>query len=391
MKTKIFTGIIIILLAFCRSSFPADDSPDLVRVAVVVNADKLKLSLRCPYRILALKSSEVLHTGSWLWTAEVIPTEAGIKIGRREFQTNGIRFQPQKDALIHLNGRKFRGVIDIVLRPNKKLQVINRLGVEEYLQGVLYHEAVRGSPIEALKAQAITARTYALYQAKENSAKDYDLTAGAYSQVYGGRSSEKRRATKAVKLTKNKALTCKDKIFPAFYHSTCAGHTENAACLWKIKLPPLEGRECRFCRKSPHTHWTKRMSLLEIEEALREAGINTGTIKTLEVADRDISGRVSEIKITCAAGEVKIDGNRFRLALGPNQIKSANFDWQIKKDKVYFQGKGWGHGVGMCQWGAFFMSRSGFTAEQILGYYYPESKIKDVQEIRDARGKPAAY
>ena len=390
-KASIFLGLAfsVLGLIFILSVNSSEaGSEKIVRVAVITDASLIKLTVRSPYQILALNTNEVLYEGRRFWRAkEVVPTEGGIKIGKEEFKIYGVRVQPSKSPAIYLNGRKFRGTIDIIRQPNKKLLAINHLDVDEYVSGVLYHEVAPWWPMEALRAQAIVARTFALYQAKVNAHKDYDLVSTAFSQVYGGRTSERGRTSKAVRLTKNKVLTYKNKLFPTFYHATCAGHTENAANLWKINILPLQGRECQFCQRSPHFKWKKKLSLKDIEEALEKANFKVGLIKSIEIVDRDISGRITELEIASTRGRIKVGANRFRLAVGPNLIRSTNFTVEIKKRTAYFEGYGWGHGVGMCQWGAFFMSRERFNAEQILGYYYPESKIKEIEEITNARGE----
>jgi stage II sporulation protein D len=371
---------IALTLFFLTFTCPVNSGQGLnkvVRVAVVSDAAKIKLNIRSSYRILALNTNQQLYKGRRLWQADIIPTESGIRIGKLDFKIYGIRIQPSKSPSIYLNGRKFRGAVDIVRQADKKLLAVNHLNVEEYIAGVLYHEVSPRWPMEALKAQAIAARSYALYQAGLNSQKDYDLVSTVYSQVYGGKTSEKGRTNKAVRLTKNKILSYNDKIFPTFYHATCAGHTENASSLWNIDIAPLRGRECRFCQRSPHSNWKKKVSLQHIKESLKKKGFKTGVIKAIRIVDRDISGRVTDLEISSSDGEIKLNANRFRLAVGSNLIRSTNFDVEIKKGSAYFEGTGWGHGVGMCQWGAFFMSRKKFTAEQILGYYYPESKIED--------------
>jgi len=382
-KALIFLGLVLIVLGLIFIGLPPNVGAEperIVRVAVLTDTPQIKLTIRCPYQVLALNTNEQLHQGRRLWHAKVLPAESGIKIGNLNFKIYGIRIQPSRSPAIYLNGRKFRGAIDIVRQPNKKLLAINRLDVEEYIQGVLYHEVAPWWPMEALKVQAIVSRTFALYQAKVNAHKDYDLESSAYSQVYGGRTSERGRTSKAVRLTRGKILTYKNKLFPTFYHATCAGHTEKAGNLWNINLPPLRGRECQFCQRSPHFRWKKKVSLQNIEEALEKADFKVGLIESIKIVDRDVSGRITDLEITSTRGRIKLSANRFRLAAGPNIIKSTNFNLQIKKRQAYFEGYGWGHGVGMCQWGAFFMARKGFNAEQILGYYYPESKIKDVSE-----------
>lgn len=388
-KVLISLGLAFIVLGliFIWGANSGADTNKVVRVAVVVDANQINLTIGCPYQILALNTSEELYKGRRLWRTKVLSTDSGIKIGKLDFKIYGLRIQPSRSPSIYLDGRKFRGAIDIIRQPNKTLLAINHLDVDEYVSGVLYHEVAAWWPMEALKAQAIVARSFALYQAKVNAHKDYDLVSTVYSQVYGGRTSERGRTSKAVRQTRDKVLTYEKKLFPTFYHATCAGHTENASRLWKINLPPLRGRECQFCQRSPHFHWKKKISLQDIEQALKKANFKVGLIKSIEVVERDISGRITDLKITSTSKELKLSANHFRLAVGPNIIRSTNFTVEIKKRSAYFEGYGWGHGVGMCQWGAFFMSRKGFNAEQILGYYYPESKIKKIEKITDAKGE----
>lgn len=367
------------------------DSPEAVRVAVAIDAEGIQLSIHSPYRILALNTNQELSQGRRLWRTKVIPTETGMKINELDFKIYGVRIQPSRSPSIYLNGRKFRGAIDIIRQSNQKLLAINHVNVEEYLQGVLYHEVAPWWPMEALKAQAIASRTFALYQTKANATKDYDLVSTVYAQVYGGRTSERSRTSKAIRLTKGKVLTYQNKIFPTFFHATCAGHTEAVNRLWKINLPPLRGRDCQFCQRSPYFQWEKKLALGRIEQTLEKAGFKVGLIKSIRIIDRDISDRVTDLVIISTQGEIEVEANRFRLAVGPNIIRSANFTVQIKKDKAHFLGHGWGHGVGMCQWGAFFMSKKHFDAEQILGYYYPEAKIKNIEQIKDAQGNFKAF
>lgn len=390
---------VALILVFLTSALPTSSaqSRNLVRVAVVTDASLIKLTIRSPFKILALNTNEELYKDRRIWNGKIVPTESGIKINKLDFKIYGIRIQPSRSPAIHLNGRKFRGAVDIIRQPDKTLLAINRLDVEEYISGVLYHEVAAWWSIEALRAQAIVSRTFALYQARVNAHKDYDLESNVYSQVYGGRTSERGRTSKAVRLTSGKVLTYKGKIFPTFYHATCAGHTENASRLWKIDLPPLRGRECQFCQRSPHFHWKKEVSLQDIEEALEKADFKVGLIKSIEIVDRDVSGRVTDLEIASTRGKIEVNANRFRLTVGPNIIRSTNFNLEIKKRRppfqqvgtgqAFFEGYGWGHGVGMCQWGSFFMARRGFNAEQILGYYYPESKIKEIEQIRNAQGE----
>lgn len=379
--------LVLFLVAFILPARADEDAGNIVRVAVITDASQIKLTIRSTFQILTLNTNEELYKARRLWRAQVVPTQGGIKVGKLDLPIYGIRIQPRRSPAVYLNGRQFRGAVDIIRQPNQTLLAINHLNVEEYVQGVLYHEVAPWWPMQALKAQAIVARTFALYQAKVNAHKDYDLVSTSFSQVYGGSTSERGRTNKAVGLSKDEVLTYKNKIFPTFYHATCGGRTERASNLWNIDLAPLRGRECQFCQRSPHFRWKKKVTLQDIEKALKNGGFKVSVIKAIRIIDRDVSGRITDLEIISHNGKITLSGNRFRLGVGPNIIRSTNFTVEVKKGKAYFQGFGWGHGVGMCQWGAFFMARKGFNAEEILSYYYPQSRIKKITEVKDAQGE----
>jgi stage II sporulation protein D len=230
--------------------------------------------------------------------------------------------------------------------------------------------------MEALKAQAIVCRTYALNACIENKSKDYDATSDIYSQVYGGRTSERFRTNNAVQETRGLVLTYKDKVFSAYYHATCGGHTEDASLLWDIDIVPLKGVPCGFCKDSPHFNWHYVLSIKELEEKLKEAGIKALKINDVIVLGRDKSGRVTDLKVACGAKDIIISAKDLRSAIGPNIIRSTNFTLRIEKQDVVFEGFGWGHGVGLCQWGAYFMAKAGHNYKKILEYYYPQTNVK---------------
>jgi stage II sporulation protein D len=287
------------------------------------------------------------------------------------------------DGNTYVNGRRFRGTVDITKKDNGKFMVVNRLPLDEYLYGVLYNEVSHRWPIEVLKAQAIAARTFALYQMRQNKNQLYDLRNDIYSQVYGGSASEKWSTTAAVNKTKGQVLTYKGDIFPAYYHATCAGYTEDAANLWNVNLPVLKGGPCNFCADSPHYKWVKGIPLLLLEEKLKAYGYKLGKISAVTILSRNRSGRADKIEIKDESGaSAIIKGKDFRQMLGPNDIRSAKFEFSIQGNSLVVQGLGWGHGVGMCQWGAYGMARAGKKCDEILKYYYPGAEISTIDKIR---------
>ena len=217
-----------------------------------------------------------------------------------------------------------------------------------------------------------------MYQIGQNTAKAYDVRNDVYSQMYGGRTTEKWATTRAVNLTKGKVLTYKGEIFPAYFHATCAGHTEDASNLWKTDILPLKGVACGFCKGSKHYRWVLEIPLEDLKARLKKSGYPIDDIVSVSVLSKNMSGRAQDIEIkgaSCAGLVIK--AKEFRQMFGPDVIRSTKFDIKSADRQVIINGIGWGHGVGMCQWGAFGMACDGKKAEEILGYYYPGAEVAD--------------
>ena len=370
--------------AFPQASIAVEKGNDpVMRVLVLDSRDSISLAAKGTYRVYSMPSEKLL-TGGYILHTKVRASEQGIMFGSRELKFSKVRVTVPEGSLIYLDGRSFRGTVDIMKKDDKKLAVINRIALEEYLYGVLYNEVSHRWPIEAIKAQGIAARTFALYQARQNKLQDYDLTNDIYSQVYSGATSERWSTTRAVKLTLGKVLTYKGDIFPTYYHATCGGKTEDAANLWSIDIEPLKGSECGFCKESPHYEWTKNIPLSEIEKKLGDNGYKTGKIKSVTVMARNKSGRADKIEIKDDSDvSCVLTGKDFRSMMGPNDVRSTNFEPSINNDKLTLIGIGWGHGVGMCQWGAKGYAGHGKNAEEILKIYYPGAEVTTIDKIAD--------
>ena len=370
------------LPVYAMGSLPPHQ-PRYIRVAVIRDAPSLVLALRSPFQVKTMHTDELLLEGKRLKKAKVSPVTNGIKIDKTIFKIYGLKIEAEKEGRIYLNNLRFRGNIEIIKNPGQNLLVVNEIDVEDYLYGVLRTEVPYYWPLEVLKAQAVCARTFALYQSSVNSKSDYDLTNDVYSQVYGGKSSEKFWTNRAVNKTFGEVLTYRDKIFPTYFHSTCGGHTENVTRVWGGDLPPLRGVKDPFCKRSSHYRWKNTIKLSEIQNRLSAAGYKVGKISAITTDQRNASGRVQEVTIKSTKGTIKIPGNKFRNLVGINLLKSTNFSVEIIPPNVKFSGFGWGHGIGLCQWGAYHMARSGHSYKQILEYYYPGSKIENIYSDKD--------
>ena len=216
---------------------------------------------------------------------------------------------------------------------------------------------------------------------------DYDVTGDVMSQDYGGKSEEKAATTRAVKSTAGLILLYRDKLFPAFYHSTCGGMTEHARVMGPFDLPPLAGGvRCTLCSASPFFQWQRRVTKADLAWALRKSRYGSlGPISDFRVTKRTASGRAEEVTIVGARRRLRLTGYDLRALLGFERIRSPLFSITPVADSFVLDGRGWGHGVGMCQWGAAELARRGFSAAEILAFYYPGV---DVVRLRDLGNQP---
>lgn len=376
----------LLCLAGCEtlSDFSRTTANVLIRVAIAKNVDDIPLEVQGPYEIRNPVNNALLKEGRQLLYATVRSTEKGIQIGDEHFPYPKVRIYPSKDITLFAKGegRRYRGVVDFVRTDKEKLVIVNWVDLEDYIRGVLYHEASHRWPLEALKVQAVASRTYAVYQMKVNARQPYDVTSDIYSQVYGGRSAERYRTNIAVQRTAGQIMMDRGKVLPTYFSSCCGGHTEDVSYLWNHKdILPLRGVRCNFCIDSPHYQWKKNYRLKDFQDLLNKHGHEIGTIQNIRVAKRNPSGRVVELEITDTDGKVlAISGKDFRSIVGANTLKSNRYRVDMKGYYCDLVGQGWGHGVGMCQWGAYGMARQRYSYDAILKYYYPGAQISDLAE-----------
>jgi stage II sporulation protein D len=275
---------------------------------------------------------------------------------------------------IEINGRHFRGRLELVAEQgasgSTSLTVVNEVDLESYLVGLINYEVSSAWEIEAVKAQAVVARTYALYQMKEHINQFFDLETTVNDQVYGGSQAEDKRAREAVDATRGQALVRGSDPIQSFFHSCCGGMTESPLEVWGKDLPFFPVKKCPYCSNAPNYFWKLTLSASDIESALKKHGLKPGSIRGLSVAKRDHSGRVSSIRVDGSSKPMRISGVEFRRMLGYGVLKSTLFQLRSESGNWTFSGSGSGHGVGMCQWGAKGMAEQGSSYKQILDFYY---------------------
>ena len=283
---------------------------------------------------------------------------------------------PSNDNDPSLKGNSYRGKIRLQKNASGGMDVINVLGVEEYLYGVVPKEM---SPLwhpEALKAQAIAARTYALDQKEKNKYRGYDIIAATTFQVYGGAGAESERSNEAVDETKGMVLLYDGQLALAYFHANSGGMTEDAKRVWSADVPYLKTVRDDYSIKAPNCLWTLSLSVDKIRKALSNKGLDIGSIERLVPVEVSPSGRVMKIKIFHSGKEAILNGNDFRTKIDPMLIKSTLFTITKEGDEIRLEGRGYGHGVGMSQWGANVMASEGYSYGDILKYYYQGVEIR---------------
>jgi stage II sporulation protein D len=332
-------------------------------------------------------------------------TDGGLAIsektqGKLESDLKRVSFLPGKrTSRIYLNGRPYRGALDLAPGENNgSLLVLNLIHVEEYLKGVVPAEIgkLKRQEMEALKAQAVAARTYSLSRLGQHAESGYDLEATVADQVYQGASGEDPVASRAVDLTRGEVLVNEGKLISAYYHANSGGMTEYVEKVWDVGeesyLVPVY--DMSFCSWSETFAWEESWTKEALEENLTgflctlkgSPSRKLGNLLDLQIASRSPSGRIELLKVITDSGTHRICGDKIRCALrkgnrGESILPSTCFDLVIERDEngdirqVKAQGRGNGHGVGMCQTGAIGMAREGYPYQDILTHYYSDAQM----------------
>jgi stage II sporulation protein D (peptidoglycan lytic transglycosylase) len=269
------------------------------------------------------------------------------------------------------------GLVHLVRR-GKGFLVINRVDLEEYVKGVVPAEVSSTWHPEMLKAQAVAARTYALYQQMLSATREYDVAATVQDQVYRGKQGIDAGVLRAVEDTRGLVVTYQDAPIYAAFSSTAAGLTEDAMNVWSKEYPYLKGVECPFDLASPYYQWKSSFKVDTLEQNLRQQGFSVGTIATMAPLSLSRGGRVATLRILHSGGELILRGEELRKAVGYTIIPSTQFAIESIGQDVVLSGYGAGHAVGMCQWGAKELAELGYPFSTILRYYYPGTELQNM-------------
>ncbi len=309
---------------------------------------------------------------------------AGIVLQGAATGADTIRIHPASAFTVQLGGERlaYRGDL-LIHRKGQRLVIVNEVDLETYVAGVIVNEIGDAQAPAAYRAQSVVARSYAYSRWRTGPDAMFHVYDTQNSQVYRGVSLPARAVVtygdleKRTAETRGVVLTWRGEPFPTYYASTCGGHTTQPATAGLDPggaTEPLAGVSCSYCTTSKYFTWTETVSVAKLLDALKPRGV-VPPLKAIEYTKVGPGGWVGEVTVTFGTGRTKVvPGTDFRTAAG---LRSMNVELPtpMADGTLVFRGKGWGHGVGMCQVGCQEMARKGYVADQILRYYYPGAEF----------------
>ena len=422
MKYRLTLPVALLLAASCRAGeqLPAPDQPPTrepptrdapratpasVRVGILVDTTDVTIAATGPYEVRA--GGTVVHSGaageSWRFTADGSGRVVAERDGARSGPYEGVVTVRPTAGTVQIGGRPYRGAAVVRAAGAGRVTAINAVDVEDYLLGVVPLEiGVRPrEEMEAMKAQAVAARTYTIGNLGARERLGFDVFATVADQVYGGASREDTLVSRAVRETAGEILTYNGRPIVAYYHSTCGGQTADIAEAWpwRPQQPYLRstsdripGSDRHYCDASNRFNWNVAWTGDELARVLARhvpafASLSDRRVQAVELLGRTPNGRVDRLRITMGGRSVEIRGDSVRWALRPDGERILNsallydVDTRVEGGVVqhlHVRGGGWGHGVGMCQFGAMGRARHRQTYRQILAAYYRDARLERV-------------
>ena len=279
--------------------------------------------------------------------------------------------------LLTLAKHSYRGALEVRLqtfRGRRELLVVHPLDLETYVTGIVSAELPRGWPLGAYQAQAVAARTFAVTQKYRRLDLPYHMESSVLDQVYAGVGREHALAHEAAKTTRGMVLSAKRHLAQTYFHAACGGSTESAEEGWGSAIDYLPGSGCNHCGDANRAAWTVSVRRADLDKAFKS--FVGGSVTGIKVTARTASGRARKLEIASAKKKRSISGADFRRLLGWSVVWSTQIDKLTLSDKaLVVVGRGSGHGVGLCQWGARGFALEGMQWGAILHTYYPGADL----------------
>lgn len=338
-----------------------------LRVAIKKNVSNVKVGS---------STSAVVKDATGRTIGELKPMAAlSVQVGGNQLVLDRLKageliIEPSGDGYVWIGDRWYRGKTRLV-RQGNNITAINQVDIEQYLYSVVGAEAVASWPLEALKAQAVAARSYALYKRKTESNNLYDVDTTIGTQVYKGLDTEYLTTHEAVNSTAGQIMTYNNNVILAAFHSSSGGHTENVEDIWVSPLPYLRG-VIDYDQESPVFQWNKSVALSQASSLF--GGV--GRIKAMIPEKTTPRGRVVTMKVVGERGVTQVSGKQLRKVL---DLRSTLFRVTVNGNNLIVSGRGFGHGLGLSQWGAYHLAKRGVGYHQILAHYYQNASLSQFQ------------
>ncbi len=279
-----------------------------------------------------------------------------------------------------LDGQKLERV-DLQVQQGKSNWILY-LPVDQYLYGVLAAEVPASWPLEALKAQAIASRTYFLFKKQERQHELFDVHSNTMDQVFKMDAKKHRKILKAVDSTHNQILLSRKEgaIFPAYFHADCGGGPSQEDVVWREPTALNVEVKDPFCQSASKNNWSLFVDRVKLTNLLKKTFLLPLGVHLKSILPRlGEQSRAHVVDFLFSDNTVKrIEANEFRRLLGFSSLRSTHFEVKDHKSVIEFEGRGYGHGVGLCQWGAQRWARKGKSYRQILKHYYPKAQLKSL-------------
>lgn len=357
---------------------PAKQAPDL-RVGLASGRASLTITPAEGKATAQTESSKTIALAAN--TAAAIRWQAGaFLVGREKLRGDVLTIRPSGAGELALDGRRYRGALEL-RHKGGGLTAVNIVPVDDYLRSVVPEEMPVDWPAEAIKAQSVAARSFALASCGRHAGEGYDLCTTTHCQLYTGTAAEKSASNAAIKATRGEVLTYGGKPIESLFHTDSGGMTENSEDVWGSHVPYLRAAKDTPTKTMP---WTKTISRADLERKLAAKGHAIGKVRSLVLSpltigrsakDRTASGRVKTMTVKGTKGTATLSGTTWRSLLG---LKSTLFDAKLTKDAVTFTGYGSGHGLGISQWGAERMAAKGASYAEILHHYYTGTTLQQL-------------
>lgn len=377
-----------------EQTHPSGFSP-LIRVNVTPSSgETVQIGVDGEFQILPVESSRVIGRGKRLERAAVTATATGIRIGKNLYPVSRLEIVPEKSPSVWVGRHQYRGTVRLFRRSGGSIVAVNVLPLEDYLASVVDSEMPVKFPTAARQAQALVARTYALYQMQASADHPFfDVHATTQSQTYLGYqyrdqtnrrlAGESHNSREIVNRTRGMVCTYRGRIFCTYYSAVCGGRTTAGKNVFSDAAPPLQSVECQWCRDAQRYRWKVDYAKSEVESRLTQHFHSRvhpfGTLQTiLPIQDSTETGNAA-FDVGDGRYRYRVSSKELRRILPSSNLYSPNFSIHMSADRLIIEGRGHGHGVGLCQWGARGLALAGRNALQIIQYYYPGSNVVVMQ------------